>query len=193
MPLSPCQPGWEEWVISHMGNVRPTPARPPTMPRTPCFTSRASRPSSPPDQVVSQGVRCRQMFGGQRSAIFRQPSDVEKLLVIQAGSAIGRRALSTLPLSPRYTLTGHEMRTAFHVRTLAHHQRPVPEVRPAQLLVPRRELPSRKPGTNRHEGVKMGHRCSMNPEFPWTPWEFDRMSRTIAVSLARSRGIDFQA
>jgi hypothetical protein len=73
------------------------------------------------------------------------------------------------------------------------HQRPVPEVRPAQLLVPRRELPSRKPGTNRHEGVKMGHRCSMNPEFPWTPWEFDRMSRTIAVSLARSRGIDFQA
>jgi len=118
MPLSPCQPGWEEWVISHMGNVRPTPARPPTMPRTPCFTH-SSRPSSPPDQVVSQGVRCRQMFGGQRSAIFRQPSDVEKLLVIQAGSAIGRRALSTLPLSPRYTLTGHEMRTAFHVRTLA--------------------------------------------------------------------------
>ena len=73
----------------------------------------------PPDQVVSQGVRCRQMFDGQRSAIFRQLSDVEKLSVIQAGSAIGRRALSTLPLSPRYTLTGHEMRTAFHVRTLA--------------------------------------------------------------------------
>jgi len=141
--------------------------------------------------VVSQGVRCRQMFGGQRSAIFRQPSDVEKLLVIQAGSAIGRRALSTLPLSPRYTLTGHEMRTAFHVRTLAQ---PISGLcRKCQLLVPRRELPSRKPGTNRHEGVKMGHRCSMNPEFPWTPWEFDRMSRTIAVSLARSRGIDFQA
>ena len=73
----------------------------------------------PPDQVVSQGVRCRQMFDGQRSAIFRQLSDVEKLSVIQAGSAIGRRALSTLPLSPRYTLSGHEMRTAFHVRTLA--------------------------------------------------------------------------
>ncbi len=73
----------------------------------------------PPDQVVSQGVRCRQMFDGQRSAIFRQLSDVEKLSVIQAGSAIGRRALSTLPLAPRYTLTGHEMRTAFHVRTLA--------------------------------------------------------------------------
>ena len=152
MPLSPCQPGWEEWVISHMGNVRPTPARPPTMPRTPCFTH-SSRPSSPPDQVVSQGVRCRQMFGGQRSAIFRQPSDVEKLLVIQAGSAIGRRALSTLPLSPRYTLTGHEMRTAFHVRTLAQ---PISGLcRKCQLLVPRRELPSRKPGGT-HESARRG-------------------------------------
>jgi len=64
-------------------------------------------------------VRCREMFEGQRSAIFRQLSDVEKLSMIQAGSAIGRRALTTLPLPPTYTLTETEMRTAFHVRTLA--------------------------------------------------------------------------
>ena len=81
------------------------------------FLSRLSR-DSPESLVESQRDRCYDVFSARHAELLSRLSNLERVLVTEAASQIGRKWLSVLPTMPLLRLTDVDISAALHARTL---------------------------------------------------------------------------
>ena len=81
---------------------------------------------APEDDPVSQYARCRTMFEDTHKQLFHRLDTAQRITLIESGSTLGRRWLSTLPTSPQLNIENASLMLNLQIRTLSLTERPCP-------------------------------------------------------------------